>query len=402
MNHGLLNLALFVFCLLVVAVAVTKFLEHWLLDPQKRRLQEKFELWWLTVSDLNKFHFALACTRAYNRLNDFVFGEKLFSKKAFFRSSIISTGLLVGSLGLTGIINHRLIGIAPWENYHQSCGFVSDLANLICNSGITNSAPIDKAHTGLITVTNSFLNSQTTFVFISTNKNGNEGGLSVQYFFGKKVSDTDTNLTQAEQWAKDLAVLRAGVEKYDTAKNATIYSIAYFIGVIAVNALLFYFALIFSRVVLREICLTARVISSVSLFLSNFFLVFFLSSFSLIALLVASMPLFWLLLPLAPLVAEASFQTFILLVYGASLGIWAINCVPLNIVIVITFLPGVFAVFATFASLILVLGRNPLHKIISAVLLRCAEKSPITVIGACFALIVAVITALVQLMRGSF
>ncbi len=383
-------------------MAVTKFFEHWLLDPQKRRLQEKFELWWLTVSDLNKLHFALAFTRAYNRFNDFFFGEKLFSKRAFLRCSIISTGLLVGSLGLTGVINHRLIGIAPWENYHQSCGFVSELADFICNSGITNSAPIDKNHTGLITVTNSFLSSQTTFVFISTNRNGNEGGLSVQYFFGKKVSDTNTNLTQAEQWAKDLVVLRAGVEKYDTAKNATIYTIAYFIGLIAINALLSYFALILSRIVLREICSTARVISSISLCLSNFFLVLFLSSFSLIALLIASIPLFWLLLPLAPLVAETSFLTFIMLICGASLGVWSINCIPLNIVIVITFLPGILAALAAFASIIFVLGRNPLHKLISAVLLRCAEKSPIAVISACFALVIAIITALAQLIRGSF
>lgn len=402
MKNGLLNLAIFILCLLIISAAVTRFLEVWLLDDQKKRLREKFELWWLIVSDLDQLKLALACTQAYNCFNDSIFGDKLFSKKAFFRCSVISGGLLTGSLALTGVLNHRLMAIVPWENYHQSCGIVSSMADYICNSGLTNSSPSTNSKSGFITVTNSFVSSPTTFVFISTNTGGDESGLSVRYFFGEKMSDLNTNLTQAQQWSKDLATLRAGVEKYDTAENAAIYSILYFLGLILANALLCFLALVLSRIVLREICASARVVSALSLLVSNFFLVFFVSSFSLIVLLVFSIPLFWLLIPLAPIVADTSFQTFVLLIFGASLGIWAINCVPLNVIIVTTFLPGLFTVFAMIASLIFIIGRNPLHKFISSVLLRCAEKSPTTVIGACIALIIAIVTALAQLLRGTF
>lgn len=402
MKHGLLNLTILIICLLVISSAVTKFLEVWLLDNEKKRLREKFETWWLTVSDYDRLQFALICTRGCNRFIDVLFGNKLFSKRAFLRCSFIATGLLIGSLALTGLLNHRLMAISPWENYHQSCELMRDLADVIGKGGLTNSVPATNSATGFITITNSFINSPTTFVFISTNDSGEEGELRIGYYFGKKMSDLDTNLTQAQQWSRDLEKIQAGVEKYDTKENATIYSITYFIGLFLANVILCFFALVLARIVLREICASARIISALSLLVSNFFLVLFASSFSLFALLVCSIPVFWLLLPLAPILAKQSLLTFIPLAFGVSLGIWAINCVPLNVVVVLTFLPGFFAVFAIIVSLILIIGKNPLHRFISSVLLRCAEKSPTAVIGAFIALIIAIVTALAQLLRGTF
>jgi hypothetical protein len=48
------------------------------------------------------------------------------------------------------------------------------------------------------------------------------------------------------------------------------------------------------------------------------------------------------------------------------------------------------------------IAKNPFYKFISSVLLRCAEKSPEVVIGACIALVIAIVTALAQLLRGTF
>jgi hypothetical protein len=373
-----------------------------LLDREKKRLREIFELWWLAVADSNPLQLALACTKTSNHFMDVLFGEKLFSKKSFFRCSLIATGLLVGSLALTGLVNHRLMALTPWENYHQSCVIVSSVADEICRGGLTNSSPAKNSTTGFITITNSFVSSPTTFIFISTNASGNEGELRIGYYFGKKMSDLDTNLTQAEQWSKDLERINAGVEKYDTKENAAIYSVAYFVGIFLTNGILCFMALVLARIVLREICASARIISALSLLVSNFVLMLFASSFSLLALLVFSIPIFWLLFPLAPIVANQSFLTFVPLVFGASLGIWAINCVPLNVVVILTFLPSLFAVLVTIISLILMIAKNPFYKFISSVLLRCAEKSPEVVIGACIALVIAIVTALAQLLRGTF
>jgi hypothetical protein len=400
MKHGLLNLTILIFCLLVISAAVTKFLDVWLLDDEKRRLREKFESWWLVVSDYDHLKFALVCTQAFNRFTDLFFGEKLFSKKAFFRCSVIATGLLVGSLAFTGLLNHRLLAIVPWDNYHQSCKTVNDLADTIASSGLSSAGTITNHPNG--TMTNDFTGSPTTFLFVTTNGNGDEGMLSVGYFFGKKISDLNTNLTQAQQWSNDLATIRSGVEKYDTPKDAAIYSAVYYIVLFIANVVLCFFSLVLCRIVLREICATARIVSAISLLVSNFFVVLIISTISLLVLLIFSVPLLWLLLPLSPVVAKQSFLTFVMLVFGASLGVWAMNCVPLNVIIVIAFLPSFFAVFATFFSVMLIIGRNPLHSFISAVLLRCADKSPFAVIGACFALIITIVTALAQLMRGTF
>jgi hypothetical protein len=48
------------------------------------------------------------------------------------------------------------------------------------------------------------------------------------------------------------------------------------------------------------------------------------------------------------------------------------------------------------------LGRNWIHSFVSAVLLRCAEKSPLLVIGGGFGTIAAIIAILVKVIRGSF
>jgi len=388
-----LNLIFLFFCLLGISAKVTKFLEEvWLREDEKRRLREKFESWWLTVSDYDRLKFALVCTQSINHFTDVFFCGKLLSKKAFYRCSVIATSLLVGSLAFTGLLNHQFLGIVPWDNYHQSCKVVDGLANMIAGSGLPTKG----------TITNTVAYPPNAFLFGTTNEDGADGGLFVAYYFGGKVSDPNTNLTQAQQWANDLTTIREGVEKYDTTKNAAFYSIAYYIVMLIANIFLCFCSLVLCRIVLREICFTGRIVSTVSLLVSNFFVVSIISSISLLALLILSVPLLWLLLPFFPVVAKQSFLVFVILALGASFSVWGMNCVPLNAIIVIAFLPSFFAVFATCISLVLIIGRNRLHSLISAVLLRCAEKSPFAVIGACFALIIAIVSALAKLMKGTF
>lgn len=301
----MLNLIFLFILLLGIPKAVTRFLEEWLRDDQKRRLRERFESWWLTVPTAGN---------------------------------------------------------------------------------ITNSAAF----------------SANTFFFGTTNTDGSNGGLFVAYSFGRKPSTVDTNLTQAQQWSNDLATIQKGVEKYDTTENATLYSIGYYVVILIANILLCFCSLVLCRIVLREICLARRTVAVVSLLISNFFVVSIISSISLLALLVLSVPLLWLLLPFVPIVAKQSFLVFAVLGLGASFSVWAMNCVPLSVITVIAFLPSFFAIFAIFISLLLIIGRNRLHSLVSAVLLRCAEKSPFAVIGACSALIIAIISALAKLLRGTF
>ena len=125
---------------------IAKFLDEvWLRDEQKRQLRAKFESWWLTVADYDRIKFALVCTQAFNRFMDVLFGEKLFSQRAFFRCSILATGLLVASLALTGLLNHQLLGIMPWASYRDSCKAVNDFADSIVGSGLATEGKLHRS-----------------------------------------------------------------------------------------------------------------------------------------------------------------------------------------------------------------------------------------------------------------
>jgi hypothetical protein len=64
------------------------FNDVWLRNAQQKQLRQKFEDWWLTVADLDKLKLALACTIMLNSVLDKTFGIRLFSKRAFWRSSM--------------------------------------------------------------------------------------------------------------------------------------------------------------------------------------------------------------------------------------------------------------------------------------------------------------------------
>jgi hypothetical protein len=408
------NLLVLIGCLFGIPVAIAKFLDDvWLRDEQKRRLREKFGAWWITVADYDRIKFALVCTQAFNRFLDVFFGEKLVSKKSFIRCSVVASGLLISSLAFTGLLNHKLLGIMPWVNYKESCKDVHDYADFIAGTGLTTNGVLAKPN---VTFSSIALNSPDSGADVlpaaiaamivhssKTNSEGPNGEFYVGFYFSGRMGTNDNkSLSQAQVWSNNVVTMRNEVKKYDTTKNAVIYSIAYYLILFIANVILCFGSLVLCRKVLREICATGRVVTTISLLVSNFFCLLIPSSIFLLSLLILSVPLFWILIPYVGVLAKESLLVFTTSVLGLSFTIWILNCVPLNLMAVIAFLPFFFSLFATFFSLITMLGRNWIHSFVSAVLLRCAEKSPPLVIGGIFGLIVSLITILAKLIRGTF
>src|SRR5262245_28607965 len=101
-----------------MAIFISGFIEEqWLLDPQKRALQEKFESWWLTVAESKPRYFAVALARSISDLLTDFFGKRLFSKKAFTRSTAIGTGLLLASLVFAPPLG---TGVNPWKQFQKT------------------------------------------------------------------------------------------------------------------------------------------------------------------------------------------------------------------------------------------------------------------------------------------
>src|ERR1035437_239025 len=101
--------------------------EQWLLDPQRRKLQERFEAWWITVADMKPKSLAVALARGASDVLNSFFGKRLFSKRAFSRAAAIGTGLLMTSLVFTNFMG---IGVKPWVEFDTTIGMLKNAPSI--------------------------------------------------------------------------------------------------------------------------------------------------------------------------------------------------------------------------------------------------------------------------------
>ncbi len=327
------------------------FNDVWLRDAQHKKLRQKFEDWWLTVVDLDKLKLALACTIHLNEILDKVFGVRLFSKLAFWRTSIAASGLLIATLALNGFFYHEKFGgIEPWSNYQKT---VDGVETFIPQLQASYQA---MPKTSLIT--NIQLNASHTYV---TNV----------------VSITNTATIEL---LNGLEQVKLATRKYDTTAYVCVYSSIFILVLFFLNALLSFISLIISRLILREMIAAARPYSTFCLLITNLFLVVNVSSVFLLLLTILYTPIIWYFLPLVFIFAGHSFSIFILVIFGGQLGAWIFGSPALKLVALIAMLPFIFTLAVSVFSYAAMIWRNAFHKCVSAILLRCAEKGPLTVL----------------------
>jgi hypothetical protein len=326
----------------ILAQAIKVIDEIGLRDSQKASLQKRFEDWWLTVSELDRVTLALVLASKLSLIIDSHLGVRLLSKRAFARSFGIATCILVLLLSIFGIYNGRTIGIAPWEAYRNT-------ATEFEKSWSKEQRP--------------------------------------------PTTEKEKNRQQAE------TELRNIVLRYNTNTWAAAYSIVSLSALVLLNAILFFMSLVFSRLVLREIIAAGRVFSTITLLISNFALVF--PAWTIVFLLVTILftPLLWGAVPLVLLLSKSSVYWLLAFIAGGSIASLAFGSAPLKAVTLVGFLPCVFSVVVTGLSGIVLLNRDRFHRILSFVLLRCAEKGPLKVAVVVFLFIAGVIVTVVQAIR---
>src|SRR5262245_60776343 len=100
---------------------VSAFIEdQCFLETQRGALREKFERWWISVAETKPRYFAVSLAHGACAGLSAFFGKRLFSKKSFFRSTILATGCLVASIALTSMFSHSGIGVKPWKEYERT------------------------------------------------------------------------------------------------------------------------------------------------------------------------------------------------------------------------------------------------------------------------------------------
>src|SRR5664280_1071189 len=220
------------------------------LDAQKKVLNQKFEAWWKTVEHFDKLELALVCANKVNEILDLTFGKSHFSKKVFARCSIISTGILLITLSVLGMINRQPFGVAPWKAYSGSVSFIlTTTDDLVAPSNYAtfkqvNIIPI--APQINITTNLMLFNVKSNFFLMTMTTNGiyditrynhlGNGGLNIDYHrffeignrtnhatnsFGRVTSSTNPHA----ELVNDIKELHHIVARYDTTSCIVAYSI---------------------------------------------------------------------------------------------------------------------------------------------------------------------------------
>ncbi len=318
--------------------------EQWLLDPQKRVLQEKFESWWLTVAEKKPRSFAVALARVASESLTSFFGKRLFSKRAFVRSATIGTGLLMASLAFSSVLE---IGVNPWKQFQQTIDTI------------------------------------------------------------KKVSDrNDTKRVATDLKAKEEAeaaqYLKAIAEQYGGIHWKIIYCVAFFAALLVSNAISFFLSIGFSRLVLQEIVASGRIFAACSLLALNGFLVTSTATFFLLLLTVLAYPWLWFLVPLAYLLSTASIYWLLVVLFGGGIAVWAFGNPFLQMVSLIAFLPCFGAMLLCAISVVAQWNRNRFHTLCCSLLLRCTGKKPLSFIIGLLGGIGVVIALICKLIQAAF
>lgn len=398
---------MFNFILIILAIAglTIPFLDSVLLrEAHKKMLQKKFDAWWRTVEYYDKLQLALACATNVNKYLDYAFGHRLFSKKVLLQCSIISSSILIITMSWIGLINRESFGVTPWNSYRESINItVSNIDDLFSESNIdyfrqinlTSLTPFYKNTNAVIVNINSNY-----FVFeITTNVTRNitrinpigHGYVTIDYHRFSRIDDYANSLTNSighvtdstnpiVELANEAKQFRQDVIKHDTTGDIVTYSIVYFLTLFIVNDLLFILSLAFCRMMLREIALSGRLLSTGSLVFTNAIIIFGLCSLVLFVFTIFAIPLFWFVIPFVYQASGESLYTIVVFCLSAAVTLWFLSGISVKLVALIAFLPSLFAGIVGLFSLLAIKWKGAFHFILKSILIRCAEKSPIAVL----------------------
>ena len=371
----------------------------------------------------DKLQLALVCAAKTNEFLDLTFGKRLISKKVLFRCSIISASILLITLSWLGFISSQPFGVAPWKSLRESIRYIQTTVDDLTstnNMATFKQLNFDTFNSQLAS-SNSYVlnvNSNLFIVTVTTNSVVNisrfyqlgNGGLNVNYNRYFRTGAETNYVTNSfgyvtistnpfDALCNDMKTFSRKAAKYDTLSYMLAYSTIFFLLLFTINAFLFVVSLVFCRVMLREIAATRRILSTASLIFTNVITVFSLCCFLLFFLTFLAIPLFWVLIPAMKVVADESLATIVVFLLSASITLWIMAGGSAKLVVLIAFLPSAFAGIVGLFTLLAIKWRNAFHFIVSFILIRCVEKSPILFLVAMVTFISGVLVELAHLFK---
>lgn len=312
--------------------------EHDLLEHQRDKLRRRCESWWSSVAGMEPRLFAVALAGVTcNSIADY-FGQRLFSKRAFTRSSAIATVLLATSLAITGLMGK---GVNPVKEFEKVVQLMRD-------------AP---------------------------------ARAKANVYFGK-----DKKYDAIQEKLKTIA------ERYDHWGWKAAHSLAFFGMLVVLNCSSFFLSIALSRLMLKETVESGRVFPACCLLVLNVFLVVCTSSAFLLITTVLAYPGLWFLLPLVCVFSKLSIYWLFVAAFGGGIAVWALGNPTLKICAVIAVSPCLATALTCLFSAGALLKRRRFRQLCSGILIPCTGKKALSFLFGVFGFVAIVIALICRLL----
>ncbi len=313
--------------ILLMAGGISKLLDILLHEHTKDEIRIKLEDIWLKYADSPPIIIVQLPLHLLNLVFDILFGERYFSKRALFRSALLSIAILISSLIVTGWITNTVMGMdhPPWKYF--------DLAME------TERKVFD---TSLIDI--------------------------------DKPNDSEHAKFHSKQQKEHIAKRWQIISKFNTNTWRISYSIIFVVSLLILNAFIDSISLAITRQMLKEIVETQSIFLISTILITNLFIATFLGG----------LILFLTMFVCFPTISLYSVQIipYLLINYTAwtSIGLYAAFIVGLKltgpwfkVVLLTTILPSILLCLILLLSIILYPLRIKIYRLVDFILIRAVD-----------------------------
>ena len=298
-------------------LALAKFLEVWLKDDEKKQVKKRLEEVWVKIDDFNPSLVGQSPLRLLNFLHDTIFGQAIFSKKAYLRAGILSVIVLLCWLGIIGLFLEVPFAMKtpPWE-----------LLNKYNKIGLEN------------------------------------------------ILESRENVEASKSMTEEEKQIFA--EKYSFIGSTGFivgHSIVFILLTLLLNAFFDATSLALTRLMLREIIKTDSFLLMLCVLATNLLVAALLSSVAMLLVFIVYYPLVVVILAAIPLLLIDYPAWTIIGLFAAAVGAWSLGSTWLKIIGITTVLPILLLCGSLLVSLILFPLRNQIHAWLNRVLLNAIE-----------------------------
>lgn len=307
------------FTIILVAGLLAKLVDGWLRKSEKDKLTEKLTRIWQRIDNSSLTSVSQAPLRVFSLILDTLLGNKVFTGKALWRTTVLSTCLMVISLSVGGIVANTPFAFKtpPWTSFDEQFNFLNVLDQTM-----------------------------------EKQKDLNPQVLEV--------------LKEHKNFVRELT-------KYNTAIYKIIYSVSTIILILFVSTMIYIISFAFSRMMVREAMEANTYLLMISILFLNLCIGTVVAVIAVLLISSASWPL--ILLSFRYILIKLLFIPILNIIFLVSFtaAIWFLGSLWVKILATVAILPMICLILVLFISWLLFPFRKQIRYLLSQGLLRALE-----------------------------